>query len=109
MIKPDNYLNCLNSLGVNFFAGVPDSLLKEFCACITETFTQDNHLITANEGAAIGLGIGHYLGTGQVPMVYLQNSGLGNIINPLLSLTSEQVYGIPMLILYGTVFLVVTA
>ena len=101
MIKPSNYLNCLNSFGINFFAGVPDSLLKEFCACVKETCTQDNHLITANEGAAIGLGIGHYLGTGQVPMVYLQNSGLGNIINPLLSLASKEVYGIPMLIMIG--------
>ncbi len=101
MIKPVNYLDSLNASGVNFFAGVPDSLLKEFCACVSEKYDQDMHLITANEGAAIGLGIGYFLGTGLVPMIYLQNSGLGNIINPVLSLASEQVYGIPMLIMVG--------
>lgn len=101
MIKPANYLNSLKASGVRFFAGVPDSLLKEFCACVLETCDQDTHLITANEGGAIGLGIGYYLGTGNIPMIYLQNSGLGNIINPVLSLASEQVYGIPMLIMVG--------
>lgn len=101
MIKPINYLNKLKALGVSFFTGVPDSLLKEFCACVSETCNQDSHLITANEGAAVGLSIGYYLGTGNVPMIYLQNSGLGNIINPVLSLASEQVYGIPMLIMVG--------
>lgn len=101
MINPANYLEKLTTLGVNFFAGVPDSLLKEFCACVTEKCEHDMHTITANEGAAIGLGIGHYLGTGNVPMIYLQNSGLGNIINPVLSLASENVYGIPMLIMVG--------
>tara|TARA_B100000787_G_C16191581_1_gene297866 strand:+ start:369 stop:1493 length:1125 start_codon:yes stop_codon:yes gene_type:complete len=101
MIKPANYLDSLKESGVSFFAGVPDSLLKEFCACVSQTCDQDSHLITANEGAAIGLGIGYYLGTGHVPMIYLQNSGLGNIINPVLSLASERVYGIPMLIMVG--------
>jgi len=101
MIKPAYYLDRLNESGVNFFAGVPDSLLKEFCACVSEKCGQDTHLITANEGAAIGLGIGYYLGTGNIPMIYLQNSGLGNIINPVLSLASEKVYGIPMLIMVG--------
>mgnify|MGYP006077870439 FL=1 len=101
MISPTNYLDSLNALGVNFFAGVPDSLLKEFCAAVSKKYDQDMHLITANEGAAIGLGIGYFLGSGNVPMIYLQNSGLGNIINPVLSLASEQVYGIPMLIMVG--------
>jgi phosphonopyruvate decarboxylase len=101
VIKPAHYLNNLNELGVNFFAGVPDSLLKEFCACVSEKCDQDTHLITANEGGAIALGIGYYLGTRNIPMIYLQNSGLGNIINPILSLASEEVYGIPMLIMVG--------
>jgi phosphonopyruvate decarboxylase len=101
VIKPENYLNSLNSLGVSFFAGVPDSLLKEFCACVTDKYNEDNHLITANEGSAIGLGIGYYLGSENIPMIYLQNSGLGNIINPVLSLASKEVYGIPMLIMIG--------
>lgn len=101
MINPEDYLDELTSLGVEFFAGVPDSLLKEFCACISNKVSEDNHIIAANEGGAIGLGIGHYLGSGKVPFIYLQNSGLGNIINPLLSLSSNQVYGIPMLIMIG--------
>jgi phosphonopyruvate decarboxylase len=101
MINPANYLDSLNTLDVNFFAGVPDSLLKEFCACVSEKCEPDMHLITANEGAAVGLGIGYFLGTGNIPMIYLQNSGLGNIINPVLSLASEQVYGVPMLIMVG--------
>jgi len=101
MINPTNYLDRLKESGVNFFAGVPDSLLKEFCACVSKNCDQDTHLITANEGASVGLGIGYYLGTGNIPMIYLQNSGLGNIINPVLSLASEKVYGIPMLIMVG--------
>jgi phosphonopyruvate decarboxylase len=101
VIKPAYYFKSLKEIGVSFFAGVPDSLLKEFCACVSEQSGQDTHLITANEGGAIALGIGHYLGTGNIPMIYLQNSGLGNIVNPVLSLASEQVYGIPMLIMVG--------
>lgn len=101
MIDPKLYLDVLFKEGVSFFTGVPDSLLKDFCACVTKSVKKDNHIIAANEGAAIGLAIGRYLGKGDLPMVYLQNSGLGNIINPLLSLASPEVYGIPMLILLG--------
>jgi len=101
MIDPKFYLSNLTQSGVEFFSGVPDSLLKDFCACITDTCEGDSHIIAANEGGAIGLAIGHYLACGTVPMVYLQNSGLGNIINPLLSLASKEVYGIPMLIMIG--------
>ena len=101
MIKPKDFYNSLIDLNINFFTGVPDSLLKEFCACISNKVPAENHIIAANEGGAIGLGIGHYLGSGKVPFIYLQNSGLGNIINPLLSLSSNQVYGIPMLIMIG--------
>ena len=86
MINPENYLKSLNNFGVSFFTGVPDSLLKEFCACVTDSYNEGNHLITANEGSAIGLGIGYYLGSEKIPMIYLQNSGLGNIINPITSL-----------------------
>lgn len=101
MIDPKVYLSELQKLGVNTFAGVPDSLLKDFCACITEKVLPGNHLITSNEGAAVAYGIGNYIATGNVPLVYLQNSGLGNIVNPLLSLASREVYGIPMIILVG--------
>ncbi len=101
MIDPKLYLDTLFDEGVSFFAGVPDSLLKDFCACVTASVKKEDHVITSNEGAAIGLAIGRHIGSGELPMVYLQNSGLGNIVNPLLSLASPQVYGIPMLILLG--------
>ena len=65
---------------------------------VFKTNKPEEHIIAANEGGAIGLAIGHYLGSGKVPMVYLQNSGLGNTINPTLSLASNEVYGIPMII-----------
>lgn len=101
MLAPTDYLRVLSDLGVTFFTGVPDSLLKEFCACVTATKTQQEHVIAVNEGASVGLAIGHYIGTGSLPLVYLQNSGLGNTVNPLLSLASPEVYGVPMLLMLG--------
>ena len=101
MINPNIYLENLNKAGIHFYSGVPDSLLKQFCACISENINDENHTISSNEGAAIALGIGNYIGTGSVPFIYLQNSGLGNIINPILSLASQEVYGIPMIIMIG--------
>ena len=101
MLCPTDYLRVLGDSGVTFFTGVPDSLLKEFCACVTVTLKPEDHLISANEGAAVGLAIGHYIGTGSLPLVYLQNSGLGNVVNPLLSLASPEVYGTPMLLMLG--------
>jgi len=81
--------------------GVPDSLLKEFCAYVDAVLPPEGHIIAANEGTAVGLAAGHHLATGSLPMVYLQNSGLGNTINPLLSLADPQVYAIPIIILVG--------
>lgn len=101
MLASLDYLRVLSDAGVTFFTGVPDSLLKEFCACVTATLKPEEHLIAANEGASVGLAIGHYLGTGSLPLVYLQNSGLGNTVNPLLSLASPEVYGVPMLLMLG--------
>ena len=101
MLAPADYLRVLRESGVTFFTGVPDSLLKEFCACVTSTMEPQDHVIAANEGASVGLAIGHYVGTGSLPLVYLQNSGLGNAVNPLLSLASPEVYGIPMLLMLG--------
>ena len=101
MLAPADYLRVLRASGVTFFTGVPDSLLKEFCACVTSNMKPQDHVIAANEGASVGLAIGHYLGTGSLPLVYLQNSGLGNTVNPLLSLASPEVYGIPMLLMLG--------
>ena len=101
MINPDKYIANLTEHGVNFFTGVPDSLLKQICACISHKMSSNNHIIAANEGAAIGLGIGHHLGSNTIPFIYLQNSGLGNTVNPILSLSSPEVYGIPMIIMVG--------
>ena len=66
-----------------------------------DEFSSSNHIIGANEGASIGLAIGHHLSSGKVPLVYLQNSGLGNTINPLISLASQEVYSIPIILLIG--------
>lgn len=101
MLSPSVYLTVLRDAGVTLFTGVPDSLLKEFCACVTTSIRPQDHIIAANEGASVGLAIGHYIGTGSLPLVYLQNSGLGNTVNPLLSLASPEVYGIPMLMMIG--------
>jgi phosphonopyruvate decarboxylase len=90
----------LRSLDVSFFVGVPDSLLKDFCAFITD-HADDGHIISANEGTAIGLATGHHLATGDLALVYMQNSGEGNAINPLVSLADSEVYSIPVLLMIG--------
>ena len=101
MIKPETFVKYLQKEGINFFCGVPDSLLKEICFFINENLGSKYHKITANEGSAISLATGYYLATNKVPLVYLQNSGLGNAINPLLSLCDKSVYKIPMILLIG--------
>lgn len=101
MLKPETFLSSLTDAGVSFFAGIPDSLLKQICACITDTLPAQDHIIAANEGAAVGLAIGHHIATGNVPLIYMQNSGLGNIVNPIMSLASNEVYGIPILVMIG--------
>jgi phosphonopyruvate decarboxylase len=101
MIKPENFYNSLIENGIDFFCGVPDSLLKSFCAYVYEHTSSDRHIITANEGNAIALAAGHYLATGKPGLVYMQNSGIGNAVNPLLSLVAEEVYAIPMLLVIG--------
>ncbi len=100
-IDPNVFLKELLRNGVNFFAGVPDSLLKEFCLCVENKIDQDKHIITANEGSAIALASGYYLGRGGIPLVYMQNSGFGNALNPLLSLSDPDVYSIPIILLIG--------
>ena len=82
MISPDFFINSLSQRGIDFFAGVPDSLLKNICAYIADHKDGHHNIIAANEGAAVGLAAGHYLATGHIPVVYMQNSGEGNIINP---------------------------
>lgn len=101
MIHAEDFLSALQAEQVQFFAGVPDSLLKELCACFSDKLATGQHVIAANEGGAIGLAIGHYLATHHPALVYMQNSGLGNVVNPIASLADPQVYGIPMLLVIG--------
>lgn len=101
MIRPQFFYNILASYGIDFYAGVPDSLLKNLCAYITDHADVAHNIIAANEGGAMGLAAGHYLATSQIPVVYMQNSGEGNIINPLASLTDPDVYNIPVLLVIG--------
>ena len=101
MIKPKFFVETLRGHGVDFFTGVPDSLLKNICAYITDTLPKKQNIIAANEGGAMGIAAGYYLATGKIPVVYMQNSGEGNIINPLASLTDKEVYNIPVLLLIG--------
>ena len=101
MIRPDFFIEKLRENNIDCFAGVPDSLLKNICAYITDHCDVQHNIIAANEGAAVGLAAGHYLATGQPACVYMQNSGEGNIINPLASLTDPEVYNIPVLLLIG--------
>ena len=101
MIRPEFFIEKLQSEGIDFYAGVPDSLLKNMCSYITDHFDEAHNIIAANEGAAVGLAAGHYLATGKAGCVYMQNSGEGNAINPLASLTDNEVYNIPLLLLIG--------
>jgi phosphonopyruvate decarboxylase len=101
MIQPATFLTILQKHGIRLFAGVPDSLLQPLCVEIMMSVPAERHWITANEGSAIALATGYYLGTGELTCVYMQNSGLGNAINPLVSLADADVYGIPMLLLIG--------
>ncbi|MBR2255646.1 MAG: phosphonopyruvate decarboxylase [Candidatus Methanomethylophilaceae archaeon] len=101
MVSPEEFYGMLNGMGVGFYTGVPDSLLKQFCAYVTDVAPRENHIIAANEGCAVGLAAGYHIATGGIPLVYMQNSGLGNATNPLLSLADELVYRIPMVLLIG--------
>lgn len=101
MISPDDFLVFLHQKGIRFYSGVPDSLLKEFCLAIDGSKEDIRHQLACNEGAAAGMAIGYQLATGLVPVVYLQNSGLGNIVNPICSLATTYVYSIPMLFIIG--------
>jgi phosphonopyruvate decarboxylase len=111
LIEAAYFYNKLVEKGVGFFSGVPDSLLKDFCAyitdhcdknhCDTNHLEKQNHIIAVNEGAAVSLACGYHLATGRVPLVYMQNSGIGNAVNPLLSLADSEVYRIPLVLVIG--------
>ena len=100
MINTKNFYNTLIKNSFDCFVGVPDSLLKEFCLCVND-LSKKNHIITANEGNAVAIASGYNIATSKYGVVYMQNSGLGNIVNPLLSLADEKVYKIPMLFIIG--------
>src|SRR5690554_4453166 len=101
MIEPKLMFEALKREGIELFTGVPDSLLKNFCAYVDDNAKEGEHIITANEGNAVALAAGYHLTTGKVAAVYMQNSGLGNTINPLTSLTDSEVYKIPLLMIIG--------
>jgi len=101
MIDPIDFLAGLKEANIRFVTGVPDSLLKDICACITVNFDTKQHAIASNEGSAVALAIGHYLATASPALVYMQNSGLGNIVNPVLSLADPKIFGVPMILMIG--------
>lgn len=95
--------NFVKAIGAEFYTGVPDSQLKALCNYLINTYDidQQHHIIAANEGNCVGLAAGYHLATGKVPVVYMQNSGEGNIVNPVASLLNEKVYAIPMIFVVG--------
>ena len=101
MIQPKDFIETLRAGGIEFFAGVPDSLLKNLCAYITDSIARENNIIAANEGGAVALAAGYHLATGKTGCVYMQNSGEGNAVNPLLSLMDADVYKMPLLLVIG--------
>ncbi len=101
MVEVKEFYNELLDNDISFFTGVPDSLLKDFCAYIKDNVDSKNNIVAANEGNALAIASGHYLATGNPALVYMQNSGQGNIINPLASLNDPLVYSIPALLVIG--------
>ena len=101
MIDPSRFVAALEAAGIGRFVGVPDSLMKGFSAAVAADVPTERHVIAANEGNAVAVAMGHALASGRPALVYLQNSGLGNTVNPLLSLVDPEVYGVPMVLLIG--------
>ncbi len=100
MIDVRNLIKFLKENKINFYAGVPDSVLKNFTNCLG-TEKKFEHLILPNEGSAVSAGIGYYLSTKKIPAVYMQNSGIGNSLNPLISIAHKKVYKIPLFLIIG--------
>ena len=98
MIKVNHLIKTLNKNKINFFTGVPDSILKELSFYLEK---KKNHIIATSEGSAISIGIGHYLSTQNIPCIYMQNSGLSNALNPLISIAHKKVYSIPLILIIG--------
>jgi phosphonopyruvate decarboxylase len=100
-MTPESFIELLAKHNVTFFTGVPDSLLKYFCFYVNANIPPENHVICANEGGAVGVGVGHYLASQNAALVYMQNSGLGNALNPLLSIADKEVFSVPLLLMIG--------
>ncbi len=100
MIKVNTLINLLKKNNSNFFTGVPDSVLKEL-SIFLQTKSKKNHIISTNEGSAVSIGIGYYLSTKKLPVIYMQNSGLSNALNPLISISHKKVYSIPLILIIG--------
>ena len=100
MIKIDSLINILKKNNNNFFTGVPDSVLKELSIYL-QTKNKNQHIIASNEGSAVSIGIGYYLAKKKIPCIYMQNSGLSNALNPLISVAHKKVYSIPLILIIG--------
>ena len=100
-MKSEELISIFAKYGVSFVTGVPDSLQKDFCFAVADANSGMVHISATNEGTAIGLAIGHQLASGHTPLIYMQNSGLGNAFNPLISLAHSSVYKIPMILMIG--------
>ena len=100
MIKVNSLINLLKRNKSDFFTGVPDSVLKDL-STVLQKKNKQQHIIASNEGAAVSIGIGHYLSTNKIPTIYMQNSGLSNALNPLISIAHEKVYSIPLILIIG--------
>ncbi len=99
-VRVESFINCI---GADFYTGIPDSQLRALCDYLMETYGIDpeHHVIAANEGNCTALAAGYHLATGKVPVVYMQNSGEGNVINPVASLLNDKVYAIPVIFVVG--------
>lgn len=100
MIKISTLIEILKKNDSDFFTGVPDSVLKELSSSLQKK-NKKKHIIAISEGSAVSIGIGHYLSTKKVPIIYMQNSGLSNALNPLISIAHEKVYSIPLILIIG--------
>ena len=100
MIKVNSLIRILRKNNCGFFTGVPDSVLKELSYTL-QNKSKKTHIIASNEGSAVSLGIGYYLATKKLSCVYMQNSGLSNALNPLISIAHKKVYSIPLVLIIG--------
>ena len=100
MIKIESLIKILEKNKSNFFTGVPDSVLKELSNFL-QNKSKKKHIVATNEGSAVSIGIGHYLSTKKIPCIYMQNSGLSNALNPLISIAHNKVYSIPLILVIG--------